>query len=148
MAFLTHNPRIIIIISATMQANFLRSFGSLHRPERRAFRALAESNTSAKKKTQRKSLHLTATKTPISRDRPAYIASFLEISRGFLLVTTKTLRTSVRQNSVQICTACTFTEFQAHFIAINHQARIVSKKRRPRARKLVKCSLSLGKNGG
>ena len=41
-------------------------------------------------------------------------------------MTSKTLRKPVRQNSVQICTASTFTDSQAHFVSINHQTKIVS----------------------
>ena len=49
--------------------------GSLHRPERMAFRALAEA-VQAQKKKVKKNLHLPASKTPITCDLQACIASF------------------------------------------------------------------------
>ena len=64
---------------------------------------------------------------------PAYTASSPEVSRGFQYVTTKTLRKSVRQNTVQIYTASTFPEFYAHFITIDRQTKIASMFRRPTA---------------
>ena len=77
-------------------------------------------------------------------------------------MTSETLRISVRQNSVLICTASTFTDSQAHFIAINRQTKLVYKKyglpkshqddiyglTKPRARNIAKNALLLVENGG
>ena len=50
---------------------------------------------------------------------------------GFLFVTTKTLRKSVRQNSVQIYTASNFPVFHALSITVTRQIKLVSFFRRP-----------------
>ena len=80
--------------------------------------------------------HVFPFKSDISDPQHALASSFSlsshpRIYQGFLFVTSKTLRKSVRQNTVQIYTASTYTHPQAHFITINHQTRIVSIFRRP-----------------
>ena len=50
---------------------------------------------------------------------------FSKISRRFLFATTKTLRKSVLQNSVRICTSI-FSESEAQFITVDRQTKLVS----------------------